>query len=172
MLGVLSGVSWTVDTYRILSVSGGNATLDKPCGGNAAMSGGVFVVGGMDQFTVVPSGSTTGFNLRTAIQVAPSTLSSSDTFTDIPSTDTVCEGTQIGNVVAVFGKAGTIAGNLSYKVTAANGATVKHYVADLTPSHLYTLGGAASGTVTSTAAGVAAFTTTGSGSQQTVTLTA
>ena len=45
-----------------------------------------------------------------------------------------------------------------------------HRVADLTPGATYTLGGAASGTAVASPAGVLTFTTTGAGSEQSVTI--
>jgi hypothetical protein len=106
---------------------------------------------------------------RSGYQVSPSSVVSPDAMADVPSTDGKSEGVRVGATVVIFGVTGAVVSPTSYTYTAPGG-TLTHYVTDLTPSTSYTLSGAASGTPTSTAAGVITFTTTGSGSQ-TVTVT-
>ena len=108
----------------------------------------------------------------TAMQVASSAIASMDTSTHVESGDGKVEGTQIGSYVVLFGKNGSVSGGTSYQVTAGAGQSLTHYLTDMTPGATYTLTGANQGSVTADAQGVLSFTTTGTGSAQTVTLSA
>ncbi len=122
----------------------------------------------------VPVAAAPASHYRTKFHLGPSSLAAMDAAADIPSIDGKVYGSRIGNVVAITAiTAGSITAgvNPSYAYTGVNGQTIRHVVADLVPGHAYTLGGVASGTATASAAGVATFTTTGSGGSQTVTLT-
>lgn len=120
-----------------------------------------------------PTSGVAKIRYRTAFQTAASGASAMDAVADVPSTDGKVEGVSLGDVVAVFGVDGPLGASVSasYQHTGTSGHTIAHYVADLVAGHTYTLGGAAAGTATASAAGVAAFTTAASGSGQTVTLT-
>lgn len=79
------------------------------------------------------------------------------------------QGARRGNVLALFRKPRLgFALPETYGYTAPSGTTT-HYIAGLSPSTTYEYSGSASGTATSSAAGVLVFTTTGPGAQ-TITL--
>lgn len=46
LMYISAGTNWTVGRYQIVSVAGGNATLDRACGSSASVSGGTYAVGG------------------------------------------------------------------------------------------------------------------------------
>lgn len=46
IMHITAGTSWTAGFYQIVSVAGGNATLDKACGSAATLSAGTYFVGG------------------------------------------------------------------------------------------------------------------------------
>jgi hypothetical protein len=108
----------------------------------------------------------------TAFQTAPSATSAMDTTARVISGDSRLEGVKIGGAVAMFGRSGTVSGgSVNYSVTADAAQSVSHYVSNLVPSTQYSLSGANQGTATSSPEGVLVFTTTGTGSSQSVTLT-
>jgi hypothetical protein len=109
-------------------------------------------------------------NICSAIQVAANSVGTQDAVTRI--TGSLLEGAIQGDYVTMFGiAAGPVTTPTSYSYTGVNTHTIHHTVCDLTPSQTYTLSGAASGTQVASAVGVITFTTTGSGSSQTVTIT-
>lgn len=112
----------------------------------------------------------------TAMQVASSAVATMDTATHVVSGDGKLEGVQMGpstgsGYVVLFGKKGAVSGGISYQVTVAPGQTLTHYLTDVAPGTMYTLTGANQGSATADAQGVVTFTTTGTGSAQTVGLT-
>ena len=80
------------------------------------------------------------------------------------------EGAVLGKSCVMFGRDGPVAGAVSYQVSAPRGDTVRHFVADLTPRRRYALAGANEAAATVSPAGVIAFTTTGTGAAQTLSL--
>ncbi len=122
------------------------------------------VTGGIDAVYTVPSSATEKVRYLTAMQIASSGTGSMDVVTYLPTDDTKSEGVMIGNVVAMFGLTGAIASPMTYTIAGA-GSTITHYICNLLPNHVYTLGGAASGTPTSSAAGILTFTTPGAVSE-------
>lgn len=101
----------------------------------------------------------------TALQVKPTAAATAH----VVGSGSVVEGVKVGDVVAMFGRSGSHSGD-TYSVTETNGVTDTHYVADLSPSTNYSLTGADQASATSDSAGVLTFTTTGTGSAQSVTI--
>jgi fibronectin type 3 domain-containing protein len=124
----------------------------------------------LQEVTTNPTSPTASVRYVTALQVSPSSTGSEDASTHVQSTDGQLEGVQIGSYVVLFGRNGAVSGGSSYSITAGAGQTITHDLTDMTPGHTYTLSGANQGTVTANAQGVVTFTTTGTGSAQTVTL--
>jgi PKD repeat protein len=106
----------------------------------------------------------------TVFETASSSASSMDANARVASSDGKIEGAKIGNDIVMFGTYGALSGSTSYSFTATNGVTITHYITDLTASHTYTLTGAVQGTATASSQGVLTFTTTGTGSSQSVTV--
>ena len=82
--------------------------------------------------------------------------------------DSKVEGALLGKCCVMFGRAGPVAGPTSYPVTAARGESIRHFVTDLTPGTRYALTGADQAGARASPAGVLAFTATGTGSAQTL----
>lgn len=116
-----------------------------------------------------PASPTAAVRYTTALQAAASSVGSMDASAFIAG-DGQVEGVILGDVVAMFGRNGAVSTPAQYSYTGTSGHTVIHYVTDLTPGQVYALGGAASVTPTASSGGVITFTTTASGSIQTVTI--
>lgn len=123
----------------------------------------------LQQVAVNNSSPTSSIRYVTAMQVTSSSASAMDTASRIMSVASKLEGVQMGSYVVMFGRNGTISGGDSYNITAPNGATITHYITDL-PSGSYSLTGANQASAVTTSEGVLTFTTTGTGSAQTVTV--
>lgn len=106
----------------------------------------------------------------TGLQTAASSTSAMDTSAYVASGDGKVEGMILGHVVALFGKSGAVSGGTSYSFTDTNGQTTTHYITDMTPNHTYSLAGATSGTATASAGGILKFTSTGTGSSQSISI--
>ena len=86
----------------------------------------------------------------------------------LAATDSKLEGAVLGKCCVMFGRSGLVDGVASYRVTSSDGELIRHYVTDLTAGRRYALNGANEPAATASAAGVIAFTATGTGTSQTV----
>lgn len=129
----------------------------------------------IQQIQTTNSSPTATVDYVTALQVASSAVASMDSSTHVESNDGQLEGVEIGpsggpGYIVLFGKNGQVNGGTSYQFTAASGQTTTNYLSDMTPGATYTLTGANQGSATADSQGVLTFTTTGTGTAQTVTL--
>jgi hypothetical protein len=123
-----------------------------------------------NQITTNNSSPTAAVNYITAMQTAASSAVAMDASQRVASADGKVEGVQMGAFAVLFGRDGAVSGGTSYQVTAAAGQTVTHYLSDMTPGATYTLAGAVQTTATANVQGVLTFTSSGTGSAQTFTL--
>lgn len=108
--------------------------------------------------------------VTTAFQVAPATVAAMDICMAVSSMDGRMEGVLIGGFLVLFGHLGPVDPTTPIRYSFAAAGPTSHVLVDLVPGRKYNLSGAASGTVTATAAGVVALRAAGSGAQ-TVTIT-
>jgi hypothetical protein len=106
------------------------------------------------------------------IRVAPAATASMESGEHVVGGDGKLEGARLGDSVVMFARAGAVGGTTSYQVAAPEGRTVTHHVTGLPPGAGVTVKGATPATVTASAAGVASFQTTGTGTAQGVELNA
>lgn len=169
----LTGDAWATDAIgssKLFGTTVCGSAITSTDSGSMTVGG----VSGVHRASVVlTTGTASQFQFCTVLQSAASGGSQYTVTRIVSGTD--WEGVIVNGVVVVlFGQTpGPIntSGGKSYSYTGTNLATINHFVADLTPSQSYTLSGAASGSVVASAAGVINFTTTGTGSSQTVTIT-
>jgi hypothetical protein len=122
------------------------------------------------ELTVNPASPTKDINYLTVMQVADGLSATPATTTHIVSGDGQLEGSEVGNDVVMFAVDGSVSDGTSYTVTASAGTTLTHYVVGLTPGATYTLVGANQTSAVASTNGVLTFSTTGTGSAQTIIL--
>jgi hypothetical protein len=107
----------------------------------------------------------------TAFQVAPSTTAAMDSTSQILSTDSRMEGTQVGNQVVLFGRNGVVDATVPVTYSLAGGSATQNLLADLQAGKVYQIAvnGVNLTTVTASAKGLVSFSTPAAGGTVVVT---